>query len=171
MRWLSMRWLKRMRRCRENFVDIVSLLFAGINDIALQAVKDLGRVVLARAEQVDRSRQFFPLDHDIFDCVFRHFVRCCDHRRHDLAHVPHAVHRQRQMAVFLQREIAAGHGHRFPLTAHIVAGNDGHDAVAGGRRAAVDAHDIGVGVGAAHESHVAHAGQLDITNVFAGAGD
>ena len=64
---------ERVRRGSEDLIDIVRFLLAGINDIALQAVEDLGRVALASAEQIDRGRQFFPLDSDLIDRVFRHF--------------------------------------------------------------------------------------------------
>ena len=82
-----------------------------------------------------------------------------------------AVDGQGQVAVVLQRVIAAGDRHRSVLIAQVSASDHRHDA--GARRCGcrIDAQDFGVGVGAAQEGHVAHAGQLDISDVFAGAGD
>ena len=47
----------------------------------------------------------------------------------------------------------------------LVTGYDGDDAVKGEGRGDVDLGDVGVRVGAAHESDVVHAGQLQVANV------
>ena len=64
-----------------------------------------------------------------------------------------------------------GEGHGLGMRGEVLAGDYGDDAVKGERGGGVDLADAGVGVGAADEGDVVHAGQLEIADVGADSGD
>ena len=160
-----------MRRAGEDLVDIVGLLLAFVDDVAVETVKNWRSVAVVGAEQIGGGGQLFPIDGDILQRVFGCFGCAGDDGCDDFADMPRAPHREGEMAVMLQRVIAAGDRHGLVFIAQIFAGHDGDDVRARHSSRRVDAQDLGVGVGAAQECHMAHAGQLDIADVFAGAGD
>ena len=155
----------------EDLVDVVGFLLAFVDDIAVKPVEDRRGIATVGAQQIGGGRQLLPFDLHIVERVGGGFFARCDDRGDCFANMANAVHGKRKMAVMLQCVIAARNRHRLVLIAQIVAGDHCQHSFARQRRHRVYAEDLGVGVGAAHKCHVAHAGQLDVAYVFARTGN
>ncbi len=134
---------------------------------------DLGRTLVGRPLGVDRCRQRLVLHLDQLGGVGGGVAALGHHHRHSVADVAHGVDGEDRMGWGLQvgqqpshRDHAAG-----LALLDVLAGEDRHHPRRGRRLVGFDPGDAGVGVRAAHDDRVQHAGQDQVVGVLAAAGD
>ena len=118
-----------------------------------------------RLFEVDHRRQRIVRHLDQLAGVLGNVAALRHHGGDRLAHVAHLAHGDAVLSRGRTREIRAGPGHLRRLGA-------GHDHEHAGQRLGlrlVDAHDAGVGMGAAQHRRVRHVGQRHVVGIGAGA--
>ena len=144
-------------------VDVAVVVGAVPADVRSDLVVQQGRVGLDRGDAIDHHRERLVADLDQLRGVARQLSRFGEHRGDRLAHVAGLADRH---AVVLHR--AGGlRGHLeiglLQLT-HLLAGQRGIDARDGLAARDVDRRDPRVGIGRAHEVHVALAVHPEVVN-------
>ena len=163
----------------EGRVGVARLDRSCVLDVLRRVVVELGRAVGHGGERVGDRGQRLPVDDHRGGAVGRGLVRGRDHGGHRLAHVAHAVHRERVVLPpdarswprrrprrRRRRSAAARSGARMS--------SPGHDHAHAGQRCAPPrcrSRGCARGRGAAHEGHVVQAGQRDVGDVARRAGD
>ncbi len=157
----------------EGSIDVAVVELPMIIEIAWHVVMQLRSTRLGCLHFVHHHRQRLVVRLDQMHGV----ARQCGVVRHDGSHsvagVANAVGRHHRIRRHLQ--IGVGQqpdaGHRVDLAREVLAGDDrphaGRDLGLGD----IQPGDARMGVGAAHDGHVEHAGQLDVVGVKAAAGN
>ena len=142
-------------------------------DIVGRLVVELRRSIRHGLFLIDHGRQGPVVDRDEIEGVVGDVGVLGHHRGHAVADVAHPVHGQHAVwgNVVLHAAGREGARERVDRIAQIGAGDHVDHAGEGPRRGSVDVVDAGVGVGAAQDGHVRHAGELDVVEVLAVACD
>ncbi len=150
---------------------VCSTFFGGVRE-------ELGRAVGHGGGRVHHRGQRLPVDGHRGGAVGRGLGGGSDDGGDRLAGMAHAVHRERiVLPPDLALRLAAAldgddrDGERRHVGHEVAPGHDGDHAGQRARRGGVDAANIGVGVGAAHEGDVQEAGQRDVGDVLRRARD
>ena len=149
---------------RERVVDVVGLVCEHEPDIRVELVVDRGSPLGERLLRRDDRRQRVVGDLDHRGRVGGRVPVGRDDGGDGLARMPHAALRERRphrVDHVARRVRCARHAGR---ELQVVAGEDGGDARHRLRLRRVDAGDVGVRVGAAHDRHVLHPRELQVVD-------
>ena len=165
--------LHHAMRLRKGSVGVARLDGLGMLDVLRGVLEELGRAVGHGGGRVHDRGQRLPVDGHRGGAVGRSLGGGTDDGGDRLAGMAHAVHRE---GIVLPPDLAlrvaaalggdARDGQRRDVRHEIAPGHDGDHAGQRARRGGVDAANVRVGVGAAHEGDVQEAGQRDVRDVL-----
>jgi hypothetical protein len=149
---------------RERVVDVVGLVREDERDVRVELLVDRRRPVGQRLLGRDHGRERAVGDLDHGRRVGGGVAVGGEHDRNRLARVAHAALRERRAHRVHHLAGRVGRARDAGRELQVVAGENRRDAGHGLRLGGVDAGDVGVRVGAAHDGHVLHPGELQVVD-------